>query len=127
MSTKQHPPAAADRPSIADHLALTAGSGPSKPPAPPRHLPPHERDLWKRIVSAFAFSDPASCALLAVALEAHVRCRTAREAIDADGASVRDRFGQLRAHPLTNVERDARTAFLQAMRSLNLDLGATNQ
>jgi P27 family predicted phage terminase small subunit len=127
MTAKRTPLTAADRPSIAAHLALTAGSGPSRPPAPPRHLPPHERDLWKRVVTAFAFRDPASTALLATALEAHARCRTARETIDADGAAIRDRFGQLRPHPLLNAERDARTAWLRAMRALNLDLGATNQ
>lgn len=32
-----------------------------------------------------------------------------------------DRFGQIKAHPLLPVERDARAAFLAGLRSLNLD------
>jgi hypothetical protein len=43
---------------------------------------------------------------------------------DADGEAVTDRFGQIRQHPLIPAERDAKSSFLSAMRSLNLDLTA---
>lgn len=90
---------------------------------PPEHLKEPERTLWTELNSQFAFTDAASLAILASALEAHARSRRCRETIDADGESVRDRFGQVKPHPLLAAERDARAAFLAAMRALNLDLG----
>ncbi len=59
--------------------------------------------------------------LLVTALEAWDRAQQAREAIDREGLTVATRFGESKAHPLLAVERDARAAFLQAMRALHLD------
>lgn len=89
----------------------------------PRHLEAVERAMWRAITAEFLFADPASLALLRSALEAHQRARECRLAIDKDGLTTQDRFGQVRAHPLLAAERDARAAFLAAMRALNLDLG----
>ncbi len=95
----------------------------AKSPAAPRHLEPEERRMWRDITTEFSFDDPASLALLRSALEAHQRARRCRLVIDQEGEAVRDRFNQSRAHPLLAAERDARAAFLAAMRALNLDLG----
>lgn len=93
-------------------------------PPPPTHLEPPERALWSEVHAAFVLDDAASLALFRSALEAHQRARRCREAIDRDGEAVRDRWNQLKPHPLLSAERDARAAFLAAMRALNLDLGA---
>lgn len=93
-------------------------------PPPPTHLEPPERVLWGEVHQAFMLDDAASLALFRSALEAHQRARRCREAIDRDGEAVRDRWQQLKPHPLLSAERDARAAFLAAMRALNLDLGA---
>lgn len=99
---------------------------PPKPNAkavdPPAHLRQNEHDLWVAIVRENRFEDAASLALLRTALESHQRARMCREVIDKDGQTFRDRFGQVRSHPLLAAERDARSAFIQAMRVLNLDL-----
>ena len=92
-------------------------------PPPPPHLDGPEAELWASLVSSFAFDDPASRAILEAACEARGRMRRCREQIDGEGMTTRDRFGQLRAHPLIAAERDARAAFLAAARTLNLDLG----
>jgi len=89
----------------------------------PSHLEPAEQGLWDRIHAAFSVDDAASVALLTTALESHQRARRCRERIDADGETVRDRFGQLRPHPLLQAERDARNGWLASVRALNLDLG----
>jgi phage terminase small subunit len=91
------------------------------PPAP-KHLEKIERDLWKCIVAENLFDGTASQSLLRVALESHQRMRRCRQAIDRDGEAVRDRWQQLKPHPLLSAERDARAAFLAAFRQLNLDL-----
>ena len=94
----------------------------AKPPSAPAHLEQQERKLWRDFMAANDFSDAPALAMLRTALEAHQRARRCREAIDAAGEAVTDRFGQLKPHPLLNAERDARAAFLSAMRILNLDL-----
>jgi len=94
-------------------------------PKPPRHLQTTERRLWAEIVAAFDFGDAASLAVLRTALEAHQRARHCRETVDKDGEAVRDRFNQVKCHPLLQAERDARAAFLAGMRTLNLDLGSS--
>jgi len=65
--------------------------------------------------------------LLASTLDAHQRARRCREAIEKDGESVRDRFNQLRAHPLLTAETHARAAFLAGMKALRLDLSGVDQ
>lgn len=78
--------------------------------------------MWRDWTQAHRFEDEASLALLRTTLEAHQRSRHCREAIDKDGEAVKDRFGQLKPHPLLAAERDARSAFFAGMKSLNLDL-----
>jgi hypothetical protein len=62
----------------------------------------------------------AAVAVLATALEAHRRSRECREAILREGMTITGRDGQAKAHPLLAVERDARRAFLAAVRALGL-------
>ena len=94
-------------------------------PAPPTHLEEPEQALWRELNESHDFEDAASLALLRTALEAHQRARRCREAVDRDGEAVRDRFGQLKPHPLLTAERDARSAFLAGMKALNLDLSGS--
>lgn len=98
---------------------------PRNRPVSPPHLAKPEADLWNSIVTEFTFEDPASLALLASALESHGRARRCRDSIDKVGELVRDRFGQAKPHPLLAAERDARSAFLTAMRLLNLDIAGS--
>jgi hypothetical protein len=78
--------------------------------------------MWRDLTAAHRFDDPASLALLRTTLEAHQRARRCRETIDREGEAVKDRFDQIKPHPLLAAERDARSAFLMGMRALNLDL-----
>ena len=79
-----------------------------KTPPPPAHLQDAEKALWAELTGSHEFDDPASLALLRTALESHQRARRCREAIDKDGEAVRDRWGQVKGHPLLAAERDAR-------------------
>jgi phage terminase small subunit len=92
------------------------------PPRPPSHLKPCEAAMWRKLVAEHEFGDVASLALLKTALESHQRARLSREQIDEEGATVGDRFGQLKSHPLLAAERDARSSFIGALKALNLDL-----
>jgi hypothetical protein len=81
-----------------------------------------ERRLWTAIVSENVLDGEAALSILRTTLEAHQRARTCRETIDREGATYRDRFEQVKVHPLIAAERDSRAAFLAGMRSLRLDL-----
>jgi len=76
------------------------------PLAPPSHLERAEVAIWRSLVGGARFEDHASLALLQGALEAHQRAGRCREAVDAGGETVRDRFDQMKPHPLLAAERE---------------------
>jgi phage terminase small subunit len=88
---------------------------------PPSHLEEPEQALFRQLIAEYAIDDSASISLLATAMEAHQRARRARERIAADGEVVKNRFGELRPHPCVVIERDARDAYLRALRALRLE------
>ncbi len=94
---------------------------PSLPP-PPEHLGEPERQLWADVHRDFTLDTRAAVAVLVTALEAHQRARECREQIERDGLTVEGRDGQLRVHPLVAAERDARAAWLSAIKTLGLEL-----
>lgn len=100
------------------------GSAATKAPA---HLEAPEKALWRDLTANHDFADAASQSLLTSTLEAHLRARRCRIQIAADGETIPDRFGIIKAHPLLAAERDARRAFQQGMKQLNLDLAGTTK
>jgi len=88
----------------------------------PKHLSPEARRWWRKLQQEYAFEDQGGLLLLQTALEAFDRMRAAQGAIKEAGTTSLDRFGQLKAHPLLSVERDARAAMMAALKQLNLDL-----
>lgn len=93
-----------------------------KSPSPPKGLSPGARQFWRGVQEEYAIVDPAGLALLEVAARAWARLEGARMVVDAEGAVVKDRWGQSKPHPAANVERDARSGFLAALRALQLDV-----
>ncbi len=49
------------------------------------------------------------------------RAEEARDRLAKDGTYYTDRFGAPKVHPAVAVERDARLAFMRAVRELDLD------
>ena len=91
-------------------------------PRPPTQLSREARSLWRRLVADYGIEDAGGCAILQQACEALDRLRQAQGAIAEDGPVLRDRFGQAKPHPMLTTERDSRSAFLQAIRALGLDI-----
>ena len=87
----------------------------------PSHLGSAGRRLWQTIVSDFEI-DRAGQEILMRACEAADRAESAREAIEREGMTAPDRFGQVKPHPLLAIERDSRAAVLAGLKALNLDL-----
>jgi hypothetical protein len=96
----------------------------SAPKPPPRHLEQPEAQLWREITETYVLDDHGALEMLDTALQARARMRRCRQKIDADGETIKDRWGQPRAHPLLVSERGAQDSYLKAMRLLNLDIAA---
>jgi len=100
---------------------------PEKPEKPEKRNPPGKlsteaQALRRKIVQAFEIDDPAGQLLLDQAMESFDRIRQAQAQIICDGLTITDRFGQPKPHPASFIERDARTALVRCLRSLNLDV-----
>jgi P27 family predicted phage terminase small subunit len=91
-------------------------------PKAPSHLSKEAKKIWSEILAEYDISDAAGLRILRVALESFDRAQAARTAIDKDGMTVTDKFGQVKPHPLLPIERDSRAAFLAGLKALNLDL-----
>lgn len=83
-------------------LAGVGGDGPA-----PVVLTGERAKLWSDVRARFDL-EPASETILRNACEALERAAQAAEQVTQDGATFRDRFGAVRAHPSINIERDFR-------------------
>lgn len=86
----------------------------------PEHLSAEAVELWEEITSEF---EPQAHHLRVVQLacEAWDRAQNARRIIDEHGEVIADRWGQLKPNPATQVEQQARRAFVMLLRELGLD------
>ena len=78
--------------------------------------------LKKRYLAEFEITDAAGLEILAEGLRAYDLARKCEREIETDGLTSRDRFGQVRSHPLLSTLRDARAQYLAAIKQLGLDL-----
>lgn len=90
-------------------------------PKPPTQLSPAARKLWRSVTEQWALDD-YGYAILTEALEAYDLKVKAQESVEKDGVLVPGASGGLVANPAVRVVRDARAAYLKALRQLGLDL-----
>jgi hypothetical protein len=83
--------------------------------------------LRKRLFEQFSFEDDASLSILETAMQSLDLMADAQAQIDKDGLTVKGDRGQIKAHPLLAVIRDARSGFLQSMKALKLEIGGDEQ
>lgn len=88
----------------------------------PSKLSTEAKGWWGRLTTDYGIDDQAGLLLLQTAMESFDRMRQCQAAIERDGPTVEDRFGQVKAHPLSVTERDSRNQMMQALKHLNLDL-----
>ena len=88
----------------------------------PGYLSTKAKKIWKKLVTEYGIDDSGGLAILTTGLEAYDRAASARRQIDDEGMTITDRFGAQKPHPLLACERDARSQWLAALKSLNLDI-----
>ena len=93
---------------------------------PPKGLSPEARRWWRSIVKNYAIQDDAGLLVLEEGMRALMRLREAQDILGKEGITTVDRFKQVRQHPCTLIERDARNQLFKAVKSLNLDLDPSN-
>jgi P27 family predicted phage terminase small subunit len=96
-------------------------------PKPPKSLSAEARRRWTSIRNEYDIVDPGGLLILDSGLEAFDRMRQAQRRLKREGLTTKDRFGQVKAHPATVIERDSRAAMLAALKQLNLDLEPLEQ
>ncbi len=92
----------------------------------PKHLSRESRRLWTAILEGYEIDEPAAMVLQAT-LEARDRREQARAAILKDGATYRDRFGQIKPSPWVGIERDSATTMMRGFRILGFDQEARGE
>jgi P27 family predicted phage terminase small subunit len=90
---------------------------------PPKHLKAGGAALWRSVVGLFELAEH-DAAVLTLACEARDRLDECAARIAAEGATVPDRYGNPKPHPLLNCERDSRAACLTGLRMLGLNVVA---
>jgi P27 family predicted phage terminase small subunit len=90
-------------------------------PKPPKHLSADARRWWQEIQAEYRIVDPGGRLLLQTAMEAFDRMRQSQTIISEQGATLKDRFDQVKSHPQLTIERDARSQMIQSLKALALD------
>lgn len=91
-------------------------------PQPPNDLSAAAKQFWRSVRDEYGIADAGGLAILARAAEALDRMQAARREIDRRGVLIEGTKGGLKSNPAVPVERDARAAFLAAVKMLHLDL-----
>jgi phage terminase small subunit len=91
------------------------------PPAPPHQSAPMTK-WWREVTEAYSL-EPHHLHQLELAADSYDRATAARELLLEEGITVRTETG-IKAHPAVAIERDSRSAFLAALRELDLDCAA---
>lgn len=91
-------------------------------PKAPRHLGRDGRTLWLELQREYGITDTGGLTLLTTAAECLDRMRNAQALIKQHGECMPSARTGLRVNPAVNIEKDARSGLLAALKLLNLDL-----
>jgi P27 family predicted phage terminase small subunit len=93
---------------------------------PPDHLSSATRRWFVQVCEDYAL-EPHHRLILTGSAEAWDRKERARRTIKREGLFYTDRFGQPKAHPAADVERQALDQFRAMLRELGLDVAPPNE
>ena len=76
----------------------------------------------RKLQKEYGIYDTGGEILLVSCADAETIVLNCKDIINKEGLTIKDRFDQIKAHPLCAVMRDARSQKLAALKALNLDL-----
>lgn len=85
----------------------------------PAGLTPLSRALWRKVLGLYRLETP-DLRLLELACRQLDRAQEAEATLAEEGLFVQDRFGQTKAHPALEAERQASLTFARLCRELGL-------
>ncbi len=89
-------------------------------PKTPSHLSKESGAWYCKVAGEFVL-DRHHQMMLQAACESWDRMQSARRAIQKGGLVFKDRFGQFRARPEIQIEKDSKVVFCRIVRELRLD------
>jgi len=87
----------------------------------PPNLSKPAQDFWRSITEKYEVSSP-DLVLLTQACRAMDRAEQCRRAVDKEGVSQLDRYGNRKPHPLVAEERQQRDLVRRAIATLNFEV-----
>jgi P27 family predicted phage terminase small subunit len=89
---------------------------------PPSDLSNEAKKKWKSLQAEYGISDEVGLTYLTTGCRFFDRMRLAQDTLKIEGMTQTDRFGQVKPHPCTVIERDAAASMIRAFKALNLDV-----
>jgi len=83
---------------------------------------PEARREALRLITEYGIVDAGGLLLIRTFADAFTQELNSMDVVAKDGLTFKDRFGQVKAHPLLSVIRDARAQKMAALKGLNLDI-----
>jgi len=80
------------------------------------------RKKYDIIRRQWAVKDEPGLTLLLTAMQALDRLRQAQKILADEGILIEDRFKQMKPHPASQIEKEARAGMILALKALDLDL-----
>ena len=75
-----------------------------------------------RLIDEYNITDAGGLLYIRTFADAFTQELNSMDIVAVDGLTFKDRFGQMKSHPLLTVIRDARAQKMAALKSLNLDI-----
>mgnify|MGYP006442489863 CR=1 FL=1 len=79
-------------------------------------------EIYEAIKDEYGIDDRGGLLLLKQAFECYDEMRKAQKAIEKNGITFTDRFGQTKPNPAQKVVKDSRNQMLKCIKDLNLDI-----
>jgi len=87
-----------------------------------KHIRRESRAEVRKLIAEYGIEDAGGLLLLQTFADADTAERDAQDIVNIEGMTLKDRFEQIKAHPLLTVLRDARAQKMAILKSLNLDI-----
>ena len=91
-----------------------------------KNVRPEAKREARRLIDEYGIADAGGLQSIQIFADAFTLELDSMDQVKIGGLTFLDRFGQVKAHPLLSVIRDARAQKMAALKSLNLDLEPLN-